>query len=425
MSNTFWYLAFFLYLCRRKGFCNKMLGTKHTYLLIAALLMSALAVAQNNTNSPFSRYGYGELNDNISGAYRAMGGVGVGMRNNKVINPAQPASYTVVDSTTFMFDLAASGMWTRYTDGFGTKNKGNGNLEYLAMQFPIWKKHIGMSLGVLPYSMVGYDYTLTDSIGSDYHFSKTYLGTGGITQVYGGLSFNVLDWFAVGGNIYYMFGEVTNTRSLAFVENLNSTSQSTTMKISSLRWRVGAQLFHEWDDHAFVLGAVFENKGPLRGQYHQIETITADTVAASDSLLCDMPMMWGVGASYTWHKRLTVAVDYNMYAWSSARSFEPMRDRSKLSVGVEYLHNPLGRKYVHHMPWRLGFSMADSYAASIPGKDYVVSIGTAFPLHNVGSVINTTLEYGHRGAKGVLTEDYVRFTLNAAISETWFFKRRL
>ena len=54
-----------------------------------------------------------------------------------------------------------------------------------------------------------------------------------------------------------------------------------------------------------------------------------------------------------------------------------------------------------------------------------ISIGTAFPLHNVGSVINTSIEYGHRGTADILNENYVRVTINASISENWFFKRRL
>lgn len=415
-----------------------MIRLKNTIcLLLIALMFSALAAAQNNTTSPFSRFGYGELNDNVPGAYRAMGGVGIGLRNPKVINAAQPASYTVVDSTTFMFDFAASGIWDQYTDAVGTKNRGNGNLEYLTFQFPIWKKHIGMSLGLLPYSMVGYDFAMEDSIGSDLHYAKSYTGKGGITEVYGGLSFNILDWFAVGGNLYYMFGEVNNTRSLSFVENLNATSQQSSIRVSDVRYRLGAQLFHTFDNHAFTLGAVWENQTALNGSYHMVESVTADTVVARDSLCSDLPMMWGVGLSYTWHNRLTLALDYSFYAWSKARYYEnfdgngqplatiALQNRGKWSAGVEYVHNPLGRKYVDHMPWRLGVSVADTYLASIPGKDYVISVGTAFPLHNVGSVINTTFEFGHRGSRAALSENYIRFTLNASIAENWFFKRRL
>ena len=87
------------------------------------------AWAQNATSSPSSRFGYGELNNNLPNAYRAMGGVGVGMRSNKAINPAQPASYTAIDSLTFMFDIGGAFLYTNYGDANGQRNKVNGNLE--------------------------------------------------------------------------------------------------------------------------------------------------------------------------------------------------------------------------------------------------------------------------------------------------------
>lgn len=403
------------------------------------LACASMVLAQNNTASPFSRYGYGELNDNVPTAYRALGGVGIGMRQNTVIDPMQPASFTVVDSTTFMFDLAASGMWDRYQDANGMKNRGNGNLEYVAMQFPIWKQYIGLSLGLTPYSMVGYRFQVADSLPHSsapaaYHDTITYAGNGGITQVYGGLSFNICNWVALGANVYYMFGTVDNVRTLQFIEpGITSSVVTTSYRVSDVRFRYGAQFFHTFaGKHSLVLGAIFENQSRVNGEYSSIEAVTADTIrnqALSDSTcLSHFPMMWGVGLSYTYAGRFMFAADYTTAAWSMASYLGEQgkyRDRSKLSVGFQYTHNPYGRRYIDHMPWRVGFSMEDSYSKNINAKDYIISIGTAFPLRNVGTVINTTLEYGHRGNKDILQENYLRLTIGASVSENWFFKRRL
>ena len=56
-----------------------------------------------------------------------------------------------------------------------------------------------------------------------------------------------------------------------------------------------------------------------------------------------------------------------------------------------------------------------------------VSMGIGFPLRTIGTVINTTLEYVHRGAMDntTLNENALRFVVNAAIAENWFFKRKL
>jgi len=408
---------------------HRMGNLKHIYILLLLLAFgTVLACAQNNTSSPFSRFGYGDLNDNVPGAYRALGGIGIGMRSNKVIDPAQPASYTACDSLTFMFDIAGSGMWDRYVDSKGTHDKGNGNLEYVTIQVPLWKQWIAASVGVTPYSSVGYNFSLQDSINSDYHYTMTYQGNGGFTQVYGGLSANIMNWFAIGANIYYMFGTVTIARALTFTEGLKSTSEYQSVNISDVRFRYGAQLFHKFEHSSFTIGGIFENKSSMDGYDLFLESITADTINLDSTLMSDLPMMWGVGASYSYDGRFTIGVDYSVTAWGNARYFGKTgvyRNRSKLAVGFQYMHNPLGRRYIDHMPWRIGFSLSDPYAKNIPGKDLCISIGTAFPLHNVGSVINTSIEYGHRGTADILNENYVRVTINASISENWFFKRRL
>ncbi len=400
---------------------------------IVSLCLMVLAVpsllAQNGTSSPFSRYAYGELNDNVPNTYRAMGGVGIGMRNNRVINSAQPASYTACDSLTFMFDLAASVMWSRYSDATGMRNKANGNLDYLTMQFPLWRRYIAFSAGVLPYTAVGYDVTMSDSIGSGYHFTKSYVGTGGISEVYGGLSFNICDWFALGANVYYMFGKVDNTRSLSFTESaLTSTTQKSVFSVSSVRFRYGAQFFHTFGEHSFALGGIFEAKQKLRSTYTAYETTLLDTVSAKNEGY-EVPMVYGGGVSYTWANRLTLAFDYQRQCMSGALyegNKGNLRDRDRYSFGMEYRHDPTGRRYVDRMEWRCGLNVANSYVLNNSAMDYTASIGVGFPLRTSATVFNATLEYGHRGGQAMgLTENSLRLVFNASISENWFFKRKL
>ena len=391
------------------------------------LALMALGVsAQNMTSSPYSRFAYGDLGDYAPNTFRAMGGVGIGMRSNKAINPMQPASYTGMDSLTFMFDLAGSVLWTTYSDATGRRNRANGNLEYISLQVPLYKRYIAASVGVLPYSSVGYSFSLSDSIGSSYHYTTTYAGEGGITEVYGGLSFNIMNWLAVGANVYYMFGEVSNYNMLSFTEaDMESVLQYRLLQVSSVRTRVGAQLFHNFGDHhAFTVGAIWEPKLPLKGTYTVVETTWSDSIQSASTAM-QVPMQWGVGASYTWQQRLTVAFDYTYQGWGDVLTFttQKLRSRAIYAVGAEYRHNPYGRRYVERICWRLGAKMTDPYQQSVQGKEFKLSMGVGFPLRNAGTVFNATVEYGHRGA--MLKEDYMKLTINAAICENWFFKRKL
>ena len=402
-------------------------------LIIAALLVSMAVMAQNMTSSPFSRDAYGDVNENVPNAYRAMGGVGYGMRNNRAICAAQPASYTACDSLTFMMDIAANVNWSRYQDASGMRNKANGNLEYLMLQFPLWKRWIAMSVGLLPYSSVGFDIVQNDSIGSSYHFTKKYYGNGNISQVYGGLSFNICNWVALGANVYYMWGDLDRMRAITFTESgINPTLQDESMTVSTVRLRYGAQFFHTWGKHTVNLGGVFENKRSLNSTYIIIETQSEDTIPIYKGGF-EAPMMYGVGASYTWDNRLTVGFDFERQCMASAQfngltgADNMLRDRNRYALGVEYRHNPMGRKYVERMIWRAGVNVQDEYLSTIEARRVTASVGIGFPLYTIGTVINMTIEYGHRGtrANGGLEDNSLRFTIGAAIAESWFFKRRL
>ena len=383
------------------------------------------------SSSPYSRYAYGDMNENVPTGYRAMGGVGFGMRNNKAINPAQPASYTACDTLTFMFDIAASVNWSRYEDAGGMKNKANGNLEYVTMQFPLFKRWIAMSVGLLPYSSVGYDISLSDSINKNYHYTTSYTGTGNISQVYGGLSFNIMNWLALGANIYYMWGDLDHMRTLHFKETgLNPTIQDEILSISDVRLRYGAQFFHTFGDHSFTLGAIYENKMKLNSQFILIETQTSDSIPIFKEGW-DLPMVWGVGASYNWDNRLTVGFDFERQCMASALynglpgKETGLQDRNRYAFGVEYRHNPHGRQYYERMIWRAGINVQDEYLASIGPRKVTASIGFGFPLYTIGTVINTTFEYMHRGGTPGLVDNSLRVTIGASIAENWFMKRKL
>lgn len=408
---------------------------KQYIIVVFASVIAIGAWAQNATSSPSSRFGYGELNDNLPGAYRAMGGVGVGMRSNKAINPAQPASYTACDSMTFMFDIAGSFLYTNYGDANGERNRVNGNLEYVTMQFPIWRQYLAMSFGLTPYSSVGYNFALSDSVGSSYSHTKTYSGEGGLTQVYGGLSVNLFDWVALGANVYYMFGETTQKRTLTFTDaSLKAVNQGDYLHVNSLRMRYGVQLFHTFGKHSMSLGGILEGKQAFtKCEYHRLESTTSDTITKmdnSDSVRFEMPMVYGFGLGYGYDNRLTIGMDYQVQDWSNVLYFTKesmLTKRHRIALGVEYRHDPTSRKYVNQIYWRLGANYATSYTTNQYDQSQLsVSVGLGFPLRSVGTVINTSFEYGKRGFEaGILTENYLRFVVSAAIAEHWFFKRKL
>lgn len=164
-----------------------MYSKKNFIVVVITLLTLQSAFSQNNTNSPYTRFGYGDVTEATPTELRGMGGTSIANNSKSTINPVNPASYSGVDSMTFMFDIGAGLRYSRFSDLNTTAGTMNANLEYITMRFPL-AKSLGFSAGLLPYSFVGYAFSLSDSISMPVApsetprkigFTQSYLGSGG------------------------------------------------------------------------------------------------------------------------------------------------------------------------------------------------------------------------------------------------------
>ena len=73
--------------------------------------------AENGMNSPYTRYGFGQLSTLEVGANKGMSGTGIGLQNNSQINLLNPASYASVDTLTFLMDIGVSLHNTNFAEG--------------------------------------------------------------------------------------------------------------------------------------------------------------------------------------------------------------------------------------------------------------------------------------------------------------------
>ncbi|MDE6526274.1 MAG: hypothetical protein K2L75_03385, partial [Muribaculaceae bacterium] len=152
---------------------------------IALMLAFGVAVAQNGTLTPYSGYGYGMLRDGVTSTQRSMGGIGYAMNSGRQINTMNPASFAAIDSLTFLFDLGVdvTSMWLKEDNGDGTHTSDRrwaGGLDYATMQFPLGK-YLGGSVGLLPYSSVGYAFGSKIDNGID-----SRQGSGNLSELYVG-----------------------------------------------------------------------------------------------------------------------------------------------------------------------------------------------------------------------------------------------
>jgi hypothetical protein len=88
-------------------------------LILAVFFLTAISLsvmAQSGTNSPYSAYGLGELADQTTGFNRGMNGVALGFREHNQVNYLNPASYSAIDSLSFIFDMGFSGQSTHFRE---------------------------------------------------------------------------------------------------------------------------------------------------------------------------------------------------------------------------------------------------------------------------------------------------------------------
>ena len=220
------------------GFYKKVLGAG-----ILASVCITPAVAQSGTNSPYSQYGLGLLNEQSSGFNRGMNGLGLAFREHNQVNYINPASYSALDSLTFIFDAGLSGQITNFNENGHKINANNADFEYAVAAFRAFK-HVGVSFGIVPFTNVGYNYAITDYLNDDRDvaYTNTYSGSGGIHQVYFGAGWEFLKGLSVGANISYLWGDIDRSVINSYSDgSINTLSKYYTASVKSYKLDVGLQ----------------------------------------------------------------------------------------------------------------------------------------------------------------------------------------
>lgn len=410
--------------------------------MLATLVCAAAAWAQN-VNTPYSMYGYGILGDRATSMQRQMGGVGYAMNSGRQINVMNPASYAAIDSLTFLFDIGAdvSMIWSK--EGSAKEYATGGGLDYVTMQFPICK-FMGGSIGMLPYSSVGY------AFGNDVtHGTLENQGSGGINELYLGLAGKVKG-FSLGVNVSYDYGNIVND---VFANPVSgSTKTEHVMQIRDWNIVVGAQYTqYIGKNDRFVLGATFSPKKTLLGKtWVTVQEMTQESLP---TYIGEMkmknnyytPNTIGAGVSYTHERvsRFNIEFDYGWQGWKDCKyspvyaSSDPgeevfkgmdFNNRQRFALGAEYTPRIRGN-YAQRMNYRLGAYYTDDYLKILGNgvREFGVTAGCGFPTPEGKTMINLGIEWKMRQAHPVslIRENYLNVTLGVNFNEVWFFKRKI
>lgn len=411
--------------------------------LISAMVIAGAmtAQAQTSTNSPYTRYGLGNLSDRAFVSNAAMGGIGYGLRNGSHVNTLNPASYSAVDSLTFIFDAGMTLTRSEYEEnGFKTNAK-NSTFDYLVMHFRLVPR-LGFAMGLLPYSNVGYNFSQTAKVpGNDNVSSTSYFsGEGGLHQVFAGLGFKVLPNLSVGANVGYLYGNLKYATSLKLNTTSDVSSVYNQINVKSYIAELGAQYTHSFNkDNRLTIGTVYGlghklNSTETKGI--QLIDNSSSTVVSSDEEVVEdaygIPATLGLGVAYQRKTNLTAGLDYELQKWGNAYyngEKGHYNNRHRLAAGLEFLPDVYGRAYWKRIRYRAGVHYTSSYLKLPTGdgpKEFGVSAGFGLPLHlyQRNTVLSVTGQYTRvkPSAAQQLSENRFEIKIGLTFIERWFMK---
>ena len=390
--------------------------------------------AQTGVNSPYSRYGMGVLSDQSTGITKSMGGIGAGFRYPNTINLKNPASYSTVDTLTFIADLGFSLQNGNYSEGNVKVNAHNASISHMAMQFRLLPK-VGMTVSFMPFSNVGYSYYGNQLIRRDEDgeitSTNTYSGTGGIRQFMAGLGWRVTNGLSVGMNASYLLGdishEISNTYSSTDVQSRNKTYSA---EMKAFKFDFGVQGTVPVGENSLVIGLSYTPAQKLKNDTYIADVhSTSDTVPVADAF--SLPDMLSAGFTYK-NKKYMFGADLSYQTWSKASFFGEKNGSDRLSAAAGFMFKPddVSHNLFKRSSYQMGVNLSQPYFKVGGAKGPLqlgVCAGISIPVttsYNSMSYLHLSGEYVRVQPmeRGMITENYLRINIGVTFMERWFMK---
>ncbi|MDR1673353.1 MAG: hypothetical protein LBS09_07860 [Bacteroidales bacterium] len=412
----------------------KKMSRKIFVLSTVCLVNSCLLFAQNNTSSPLTIFGIGEVEYRDFGSTAGLGNAGIGLKSRNFLNRRNPAGLSGTDTLAFIFDISTAVKMSRFSTVSSNSRSANFNFKNLAAGFRISKRW-ATGIGLSPYSNVGYSIAMQQQIeGTDEIFNTLYSGNGGVNRFYWGNSVELFRGFSVGATASYFFGTVTHT------DQARTLSVEETMTANKFYFDFGVQYSHLFKQHTYVtVGGVYGYQSNFNLYRHRIVSYNTDwkEETVPDKKM-KLPESYGVGFSVRRNKRdyeWLFAADYYRQNWSvnTDRLIGIAYSDSRMyNAGFQLIPNTKRpENYLQIMRYQVGACYNESYMTinGYPLKDYSVSAGVGLPffISRSSSYVNVAVTVGQSGTRhrGGITENYVLLSVNLSLMEAWFAKQKL
>lgn len=416
------------------------------FLVVTGFKASAQQTEALGTFTPYSLFGIGEIEKQGTSYNKGMGGVGIGVRDNRFINYTNPASITARDTLAFMLDFGVSQKNFYNTDGNVNSAFNTANMQNIMFTAPI-KNKSAFIVGITPYSNIGYkfrenepDHEIVAKYG-DIAYEK--FGNGSINQLFIGAATNIGDHFSIGAEMLYYFGTLTRNSNVEFVTDITMRDIRTgwDYSVNAISGRAGAQYFNTFGNVEFVAGATYRFASNLAGDFTRFATAVAgsmvDTIKMESlsGYKVEVPSELGIGFSFRKPDKWMVGFDYVGQNWKGSHFGDTSGDMfeaansSSFKAGFEFVPNRYDiRYYLKRVSYRFGAYYDKTYF-NIGGNQVNAAgftVGMSMPINRWYNAITWSVDFGQRGAleNNMVRERYIQFNFNLNLYDIWFVKRK-
>lgn len=452
---------------------------KINLLLVCSTVLYFQSTAQNLSQSPYGRYGIGDLSGTVQPQVTALGGGTSAITDSAYISLDQPASLRSLSRGQIAFEAGFSGTANRYTT-IGNKSSGrNGGFEYFSLAFPVFKQFWSAGFHLRSLSNAGYVLrdTISDPAGNEAHLN--YRASGGFSAFGFTNTLKLSRDINFGFTFRYLFGKLDYSSEVFYPSNdfVHNSVATRSTRLNDFDLTLGATALHrfrrpkpktvevkdstgvvtvtkmERDSMHLLFGVTFSPERNIRsGMSYLALSFLNTTMGAMDTVHyiqnrdgeIILPMRAGGGITLrNCYNRWLATVDFAYTDWDRFRNFgliDSVRSAYRISAGFQWIPRPEEKfpgnvPYFSRVRYRLGGFYSDGYLRinnkAIP--EYGISFGIGLPivlrtygLRSATSLINITLSAGKRGKMpdNILAEEYLRLGIGFSLNDRWFNKRK-
>lgn len=418
------------------------------YLLLIVSFVSVIANAQTGINSPYSRYGLGQLNSkNANVTSMGMGGLSIGVHDPTALNPENPASYASLDSSAFLFEVGVAGNITSLKTTTASESGYDATLSYIFAGFPIthwWKSGVG----IMPYSKIGYNIEVLIKVPNFSDVAHSFNGDGGLNQVFFGNGFRITDKFKAGIDITYLFGQSTRTSMVYYPDSafIFGTKVESKLRGGGFVFDYGVQYDIDLNSTTqATIGLTYANKFNLNSTRNYLsKTLTGgfgggieyvkDTIEyiSDEKGSIVIPQRLGVGFVVKKQGNWLVGAEFEWQNWEEFAVYDvadTLNNSFRVTIGGEFLpqHTSVSSLF-KRITYRGGIRYNQSYLnfGGTQINEFGISFGLSFPMKKSKTGIDLGIEIGRRGTtkNSLIQENFVNLSVGISIQENWFHKRK-